>query len=215
MLWKGKFYIETTMKSFIILLVLFLTFESFSQKNDSKNNNIFFYEISSGGSFGDGGGGNAAFSINYQTKEHLFTYKYSGTFKIDPESRFLIAFIPFAYIFLPLKLEERALLYGKRYLRNEVSYSFSAGISYTDYHDEFVDYDRATETGRFIGFPFEINARRFNREKSKLKLIGIIPIGKSNGFGMAGGIKLFGSLSKKSYIGIGLTMGFGYYKNYN
>ena len=97
-------------------------------------------------------------------------------------------------------------------INKEFSYSFSGGFSYTNFTNT-PKIDPVFENS-FIGFPFEINVKWFKAEKEKLKLFAIIPIGKPTGFSSSMGVKLFGNISKKSYVGIGLTFGLGYYKNY-
>jgi len=197
-------------KYFSLLLFIFITTTVNAQE---KNNAIFFTDLYSGGSFGSNGGGNLAFSANYQQDKNIFTYRYIINFHVGEFEKKFISFFPFTYVFAPIQSIERSFLYGKRYINNNYSYSFLGGISHTKLRDKIIDSGEPYDT-TFFGFPFEMNIRWFNAEKSKFKLLGIIPIGKENPFSAGGGIKLIGNISKKSYIGIGITLGFGYYKNY-
>ena len=153
------------MKNLILFLFL-LVFQSYihSQTNDSivnskqiKSNPIVYVEnllgYSNGGYKGLTGGGN----INYQYKNNLFTlrllelnnYKKEGTFIVIP-----------VYTLIE-RVNEYALLFGKRLIEGNTSYSYSAGISILErkYLDDKSKTPLLYNRNQNIGFPFEFNIK--------------------------------------------------------
>jgi hypothetical protein len=145
-------------------------------------------------------------NINYQSKNDLFTFRTSETTSIDR--------IDWLYIF-PVSIvrnttTEYALLYGKRYIEDGLSYHFSGGISYNINED--VNYDIKTRDN-FVGFPLEIGMNFFKSKKEKFRVFyGLIPVGKPTSFGRSFGFKLYANIAKKSYVGLGLSFGLGWHK---
>lgn len=194
---------------------MFLSVFVFSNAQDKKDgttnkksNQIVFANLTYGGATLKNGGFHAGISASYQYKTNLFTIGFSENMKFDTYY-FVIPILT-----LKESVENYNILYGKRYIEDGFSYSFSGGISY-------MSHKKRNELGDFFstnhyGFPIEINIRWFKNKKSVFRaLYGIIPIGKPTSFGRSIGLKLFGNISKTPYIGIGLTYGFGFHKNYN
>ena len=92
--------------------------------------------------------------------------------------------------------------------------SASIGISRVKYRTLGPYSEQIIHSESFIGLPLEFNIRWFRKGKKINKLFGLIPISKETGLGSSSGLKLFATISKKSYIGLALNFGFGYYKNY-
>ena len=177
-----------------------------------KTNPIVYVETilgySNGGYKGLTGGGN----LNYQYKNNLFTarllelsnYRKDGTFIIIP-----------VYTLIE-RIREYGFLYGKRIIEGNTSYSYSAGISLVD--REYLDDTSTTilkyDTNQTFGFPFELNIKWFNSKKERYRIYEIIPVGKPTAFANSIGFKFYGDISKKSFIGLGLTFGLGWHKNY-
>lgn len=110
---------------------------------------------------------------------------------------------------------EVALLYGLRTIEENHAYSFSLGVSYSGYYQNYdknvnnnINYD-------YVGVPFEANIKWFKEEKRRFRIYGLIPVGKPTAFGGAIGFKLFGNISRQTYAGIGLTYGLGFHKVYD
>lgn len=186
--------------------MLFLYLECYAQDNKEKNS-ILFGETSFGYFTHDKSGSlTFSLSINYQYKKSLFTLResfFSSTPFITDN------YAPYDY----REKRETSLFYGRRYIKNSFSYSFSFGISKT-YSDQFNDIKKNFEDISYLGIPLEVNIRWFKANKKPFKLLGLLPIGKPTAFGLSNGVRLFSSISKNSYIGLGYTIGFGNYKKY-
>ena len=74
-------------------------------------------------------------------------------------------------------------------------------VATRDFEDNFYN-----QYQRYYGVPFEGNFKFFYpKKRSKLVYNCIIP---------SIGVKLFGSISKNSFVGVGFALGFGLSKNY-
>ena len=147
-------------------------------------------------------------SLNYQSKNDLYTFRTSQTTSIDRIDWSLI--IPTSIVSNTTR--EYAALYGKRYIEDGWSYHFSGGISYNINED--VNGDIKT-SDTFAGFPFEIGMSLFKSKKERFRVFyGLIPVGKETSFGRSFGLKLYANIAKKSYVGLGLTFGLGWHKIY-
>lgn len=190
---------------------------SLKQEQDSlKSNPIIFSDVLFGGAFGRAGGGSFSPSINYQKGNLLFTARYLASAKFFSESipnNWLFPFIRNTY-FRSVS-EEFSLLAGYRYLVGSgSSLSFSSGISRTKYKyygeegndPEFRDY--------YLGLPFEASFTLFNQRKERFRIYGLIPVGRPVGLSNSIGVKLYGNLSRNSFVGLGLNLGYGFYKKY-
>lgn len=69
-------------------------------------------------------------------------------------------------------------------------------------------------TTYYAGVPFEANIHWFKARKERFRIYGLIPLGHPMGFGGSIGLKVFGSVSKNSYIGFGLMYGLGWHREY-
>lgn len=203
------------MKNKLTLFLLFLLLlQTINAQNDtvSHTNPIIFGEINIGVGrlFNDGLAGNISFSANYQSKKNLFTFRFSQTAILQANS------VDDIFTIDPKVLnDEYAFLYGKRWIEGGQSLSVSLGVSYNTFKD---DYDFVANRHRSItnhfGVPFEANIRWFKSEKRRYRLLELFPVGPETGFGRSIGFKLFGNISKQSYIGIGLVYGLGYHRYY-
>jgi hypothetical protein len=93
-------------------------------------------------------------------------------------------------------------------LQNNHSYSISAGISYNHFswNDTYIDGNYFVNQENYFGFPFEANVKWFHSKKrSKLIFDSLIP---------SIGIKIFGSISKNTFLGVGVSGGFGLHNKY-
>jgi hypothetical protein len=181
----------------------------FSQeKQDSlrlKTNPIFFTGMNLGYVTGGLKGLYVSFDINYQLKNNLVTFKYTTITELKTGVFF---FLPFVEI--NSATEQYSLLFGKRYVVDGFSYHFSGGISYNSTHDRKID-----KRYNYFGFPIEIGTHWFHSKKKRFRVLyGLIPVGKPTGFGRSFGIKLHANIAKKSYVGLGLNFGLGWYKKY-
>lgn len=202
------------MKKKLLLILFFLSLFPTEAQNESvsETNPIIFAEINVGISrlFNDGLAGNLSFSANYQSKMNLFTFRFAQTailqansvddiFSIDPK----------------VQNDEYAFLYGRRWIEEGQSMSVSLGLSYNTFKDDFnFSTNRHASITNHFGIPFEANIRWFKSEKRRYRLLEVFPVGPPTGFGRSIGFKLFGNISKQSYIGIGLVYGLGYHRYY-
>lgn len=190
-----------------IILVLAISNSIYAQEtnNDTelkpKSNPIIYVEAFGGfvgmKHFGFAGGA----ELNYQYKKNLFSLRYShetGYVKRDSVFNFMNA----------EDNDEYAILYGRRWVKMSHSFSVSAGVSSNNLKltTRDLDYNSYFEYKRFLGVPFEANFKWFKpKRKSNLILNAITP---------SVGFKVFGSISKNSFVGVGLILGLGLNKEY-
>ncbi len=198
------------MKNQFLLLtfVLLLCLKSWSQE---KSNPILFSEAYLGPALGRASGFSIGMGLNYQLKAHLFTLRYTSVTQNDTDWVFI-----FPVIKTLEQTDEFALLYGRRHLYGNHSFSYSSGISYvknkeliSEANDVFT-YD--TQQG--AGLPFEVNIKWFNAKKERYRVLFLVPIGQPISFSRSIGFKLYGNISKNSFVGLGVNYGFGWHKNY-
>ncbi|WP_299014720.1 hypothetical protein [uncultured Polaribacter sp.] len=201
------------MKKKLLIFILFLiTISSIKaqEKLDSlniTNNPIVFADVSFGYTIGSLRGLTGVFSLNYQKKNNLFTFRHLEIVKFDDIDFFFI---------IPVDVESRrireySMLYGKRIIKEGTSYHFSGGFSYNTYQQRKNNNIIASES--FVGFPLEFGVSWFKSKKERFRILyGLLPVGKPTSFGRAFGIKLHANLAKRSYVGIGLTFGLGWHK---
>ncbi|WP_435801243.1 hypothetical protein [Polaribacter sp.] len=194
-----------------LFLMIFTTIIA-QEKQDSlvvKENPIIFGDILLGYANTGKSAVTVGLNINYQSKNDLFTFRTSETTSIDKIEWFL--FVPIFKV--TNTTTEYAALYGKRYIEDGTAYHFSGGISYNINED--VNGNLKTRD-TFIGFPIEAGISWFKSEKKRFRVFsGLIPVGKPTSFGRSIGIKLYGNIAKRSYVGLGLTFGLGWHKTYN
>lgn len=207
--------------SILFFLLLFITKNYCNNLiiNDSikKENPILFAEMAIGFSNGDIKGFTGIGSLNYQYKNNLFTFR---TLEIIDNKKVG------SFLFLPLlvledRVNEYSFLYGRRYVYDNSSFSYSLGLAYINREyliddlnivPNFNDLNYADES--FVGLPFELNFKWFNSKKKRYRIYGLIPVGKPVGFANSIGFKFYGTVAKKSYFGIGVSFGLGWHKTY-
>ena len=149
-------------------------------------------------------------SINYQYHNNFFSFRYSETAILRVGFLLIIPFVTTESL-----NTEYAVLYGKRWIENGHSTSLSLGFSYNQFKD---DYDTNTNSydikTSHVGLPFEVNLRWFKQTKKKVRIYGLIPVGRPTGLGGSFGFKFSGNLSKKSYAALGIIYSFGFHKYY-
>ena len=165
----------------------------------------FYFEIPVGIAKQEGRSLLLGTELNYQVQKNLFSIRYLGLFEFKS-----------FFLFIPLNVKttnEYALLFGKRYINQGEVFSFSGGISILNEKANIGDLQYKTDN--YFGVPLEVNYTFFNNEKERYRIIyGLIPIGKPTAFGRSIGFKLVGNISKSSFIGFGLNLGFGWHKKY-
>lgn len=197
-------------KALILGFMLFTGMNCFAQ--EEKNNPIVYAEMIIGYSNGSSKGVTSGGTLNYQRKNNLFSYRYLELSENRKEGSFF--FIP---VLVEVEiLREQAIMYGRRFVDENTSYSFSAGIAYVD--REFL-IDDANGVLKYnntqsIGFPFELNIKWFNSKKERYRIYELIPVGKPTSFANSIGFKFYGNVSKTSFVGLGITFGLGWHKNY-
>ena len=204
-------------RSITTILLCGFVFACFGQitidSTNQKTNPILYFE----GIVGYAGGNLSGFTLggelNFQHKNDLFTVRIQN--HSDADTKFL-AFFPFNLLFSKVNIDEYSLLYGKRFVDNNKSYSISAGLSNNIKHERINENNEHYWTNeRYIGFPFELNIKWFKEKKERFRVLyGTIPVGKETSFGRSIGFKLYGNVAKTSYIGIALNIGLGWHKKY-
>lgn len=189
-----------------VLFVFVVSNSMFAQQTDDKipsekKNPIIFAEAFGGPSAMEHAGFAGGFELNYQYKKSLFSVRYihaTGYKKRDSVFSF----------YNVEDNDEFTLLYGKRWSTVNRSFSVSTGISHNNLiltkRDE--DFNRHLSYDTFYGVPFEASFKWFYpKKRSHLIYNTLIP---------SIGMKLFGNISKRSYVGIGFSFGFGLSKEY-
>lgn len=200
---------------FVLLIIAFVSLQFPAICQDTKKENpIIFFDEFVGGAFGNAGGLAAGLGLNYQVDRHLITARILGTVKFGAD--FLDPWIPLPIFNVKNSMGKVALLYGLREIEDNYAYSFSLGVSYNGYFQNYDKYVDNTINYDYFGVPFEANIKWFKREKKPYRIIyGLIPIGPPTGFGRSIGFKIFGNISKQSYVGAGLSFGLGFHKVYH
>jgi hypothetical protein len=194
-----------------LFLVFIFTTSVFGQQEDYEesktNQNLLIYIEGFGGisaisDIGVAGG----VELNCQYKKNLFTFRHLDITGFKQE--IVSPILPLPIYYETKNDKEYALLYGLRWLQNNHSYSISAGISYNHFswNDTYIDGNYFVNQENYFGFPFEANVKWFHSKKrSKLIFDSLIP---------SIGIKIFGSISKNTFLGVGVSVGFGLHKKY-
>jgi hypothetical protein len=212
---------QSQIKQTILLLSLFFGNSLFAQDSleIKKTNPIIFTELYFGTAGGDNGGlWLLGYNINYQfNKKDLLTARFSGL--LGYYENYFLPHPMIAEIFSQRREVQReyAILYGKRWLSDNFSFSLSTGISYVDrdYYQKVEDYHEKLNH-QYLGVPLELNIKWFKAEKSRFRAYyGLIPIGKRKiSFGRSVGFKLTANIAKNNYVGLTFTYGFGWHKKY-
>jgi len=191
-------------KKLLILFLCVFSVNAFTQENKDKKSNPIIFAEASLGIINYGNKGKSIYvevALFYQKNSHLFSLKQK-----------ILGGAPFSLKKPKLinSAKEFSFLYGKRFFDENFSYSFSAGISLSKTHERNSttnEYNKKT----FIGIPLELSLRSIKGEKKKKEFSFFKP----TAFGISAGLKIFGNLSKHPYIGLGIIIGLGYYKNYH
>lgn len=207
--------------SILFFLLLFFT-KSYCNNlitNDSikRENPILFAEFVIGFSNGDIKGLTGLGSLNYQLKSNLFTFR---TLEIIDNKK-VGSFLFFPILVMEDRVNEYSFLYGRRFIYDNSSISYSLGFAYIN-REYLVDdlntvsnYNDLNYTKQsFVGLPFEFNIKWFNSNKERYRIYGLIPVGRPISFANSIGFKFYGTVAKKSYFGIGVSFGLGWHKLY-
>jgi hypothetical protein len=181
-----------------------------------RSNPITYIDLLGGYTNGEIKGYSFGTSLNMQNNKDLFTFRTLYSAEINKDVNFLEA-LSIAPLFKGgNSINEYAVLYGKRFIDNNLAYSISLGISSNlKKHKVVQNNSKIWIRNQYIGIPFEINFNLFKPRKKRFRaLYGLVPLGKPTGFGRSFGFKLYGNIAKTSYIGIGLTFGYGWHKKY-
>ena len=179
----------------------------------AKTNPILFTDFYFGYSGGGSHGFTGSVSVNYQLKEHLFTARASQL--LHYKTQIITPVFPFPLSKLQESIDEYGLLYGRRYAKDNHAFSFSAGAAFMHRKKYVITADDSFYvTKNTFGVPFEASVKWFKRRKAPYRIYGVIPIGKPTAFGNSFGFKLLGNVSKTTFVGLGITVGFGYHKYY-
>lgn len=193
-------------------ILLFLTLNCWSQ--EEKTNPILFTEITLGYAGGSSNGLATGLNLNYQIDNHLITARYMNVVEFKTDWFF---YFPIASSTIE-EADDYGLLYGRRKTYGNYSLSYSAGVSYMKTRELIAEDDendiRVYSTDSGVGLPFEFNIKWFNSQKERYRIYGIIPVGKPISFSRSIGFKFFGTVSKSTFMGLGITYGFGWHKNY-
>ncbi|SNR17138.1 hypothetical protein [Tenacibaculum jejuense] len=195
----------------ILHLIVFLNItaqENSTQPKKNKKNSIWYVDLSLGLAEGESGGLMEGIAFNYQYKKNLFTLKAAENSSYNEH------FFFYPLFFSKVKSHlEYSLLYGRRHVYNSFSFSYSAGVSHVKLKKNINSSNYNVQNS--FGVPLEFNVRWFKGEKTRFRILDIIPVGKPTSFGVSTGFKLVANISKFPYIGLGLTLGLGKHKIYN
>jgi hypothetical protein len=197
------------MKSSLFILHLLICSTLFSQKE----NPIAFFDITIGGAIGQLDGFMINTSVNYQTKHHLFTLR--GNYLIEVQAGFVSVFVPIPIPERTIAAYEIGGLYGFRKEMNSFSYHIAAGVSF-NHIKESLENDALVFRENLFGVPYEVGFKLYKRKRRPLYLASFIPveIGPPTALSRSIGLKIIGNFSKRSYIGLGISWGFGFHKAY-
>jgi hypothetical protein len=203
-------------KSVIVLFVFWFNYsvaqDSLKVVTASKSNPIVFLETFLGYAGGSSEGFVGNVSINYQRNKDLLTFRTIELTRLRYDGNVLI----FPVYTEVESINEYAMLYGKRYISENFSYSFSGGASIINrkYFSERVEGINYFNYQDGFGFPFEFSIKWFNSQKERYRIYCIVPVGKPTSFSRSIGFKLIGNVSKTTFVGLGISYGFGWHKKY-
>lgn len=207
----------------LLLSLIFLMFinivnaQQIDETEQKKKNPIIYAEMFGGGIVMNQAGLGGGFELNYQYKKNLFSFRYTNVVGYI-EEEYKRAFL-FPRVYVAEDNLEYAFLYGRRWMNHHRSFSISTGIScnnmdirrriYVETNNEegqTYKYTYNSNYETFYGVPFEANFKWFYpKKKSRLIYNALIP---------SIGLKVFGNISKHTYAGVGLSIGFGLSREY-
>ncbi|MFA9191967.1 hypothetical protein AAGV28_11370 [Flavobacterium sp. FZUC8N2.13] len=196
------------------LIILFFCMAIFETHAQEKTNPIIYFD----GNFGFAGGNSSGFmiggSLNYQKKENLFTLR--TTQFSNSKLSYVSPFLPIPYLDTKEIITEYGILAGKRYIHTNKAWSFSVGLASIKREIKKVDENNNYyfDSSHALGFPFQIDINWFKRNKEPYRIYGVIPVTKNTSFGNSVGFKFIGNVSKTTFIGLGISLGIGYHKEY-
>ncbi|MCH2034624.1 MAG: hypothetical protein MK202_14025 [Tenacibaculum sp.] len=207
-------------KTTILLFIISLTCFQLNAQNSTetttnqKKNSVWFLDATIGGSNSEGGAALVGFSLNYQYNKNLFTFRSNISYELATPASLSIVF---PFLTGSVYNIERALLYGRRHTYEGFSYSYSAGIAYSELKESegFFNFEPINHLDNAIGFPLQFVIKWFKEEKSRYRIYEVIPVGKPTTLGNSIGFKFMANVSKIPYVGVGLTIGLGKHKKYN
>lgn len=197
-----------------ILLILIFCFAFSKIQAQEKTNPIIYFD----GNLGFAGGNSSGFmiggSLNYQKKENLFTLR--TTQFSNSKLEYASPFLPLPYLDTKEIITEYGILVGKRYIHNNKAWSFSVGLATIEREIKKVDKNNNYyfDSSHAIGFPFQIDINWFKSKKEPYRIYGVIPVTKKTSFGNSIGFKFIGNVSKTTFVGLGVSLGIGYHKEY-
>lgn len=207
------------MKTVLLLLISFCSFSIYSQEEKENKLPVIFGELLVGGAGtinGDGGiliGG----ELNYQHKKSLFSARYVENLQLETDVFLMTPVTAYPVLRRKNRHQEKALLYGRRWIYGGSSLSVSGGFSWNQFTSKLTDENNRNYqvTENYPGFPIEVNFKWFNSEKERYRIFyGLIPVGEPTAFGESFGFKLVGNISRNSFVGLGLVFGTGIHKKY-
>ena len=159
-----------------------------------------YLDFGFGGAFVGIHGLEGSYSLNYENKNSLFTFRGLGTIAYTTRYTEETPFTYFPDYKTSNSLGEYALLYGWRFInQHNQALSVSVGIS-SDRRTYYYYYPNTpTEKANeyYAGLPFELNYNWFMSR-----------------FGVGGGLKVMGNISQHSFIGLGVDMSVGFHKSH-
>lgn len=203
------------MKTTFVLGIIFCFNLCFAQDNSDKSNPIVFGDFNFSFATGNTDGLLLGASFNWQKKHHLATVRYNHIWEFEFDV--VHPLIPVPIEERSTRLNELSLLYGYRKINSGFSFHFSAGPSYNYFIDRFnSDNIDQSFNERFFGVSYEIGFKFYKKRKKGLYPTFYIPvqITSDTGFSRSIGLKLIGSVSRRSYVALALSYGIGFHKKY-
>lgn len=201
------------MKNSILFVMIFSILVTKIQAQE-KTNPIIYLD----GTMGFAGGKSSGFlfggSLNYQKKNNLFTLR--TTQFSDSKLAYVSPFLPIPYLDTKEIITEYGILVGKRYIHNNKAWSFSVGLATVKREIKKVDENDTYyfDSAHALGFPFQVDINWFKRNKEPYRIYGVIPVTKNTALGNSIGFKFIGNVSKTTFVGLGVSFGIGYHKEY-
>ena len=154
--------------------------------------------------FGNGGGISVGAGLNYNIKKSdLIGLRYFNTTNIEVQGEAAAAtpfvVLPYFTINLDHVNNVSGLVYGKRFVNDNKSWTIAAGPGIGFFYDYIYTEDNNYRTYEaYFTIPFEASFDLFMRKPDK--------------FGIGMRVKIFGAASKYSSLGVGVALTLGYHK---
>ena len=195
---------------FLLTGFIFLSFLIVNAQDTVKTNPIIYADAGLGIAAGDNSGILLNLGINYQVKKSLLTIRANAIGDNFPEK--IVGPGPRRFS----DLYEIGGLYGRRFIKNGHSLSFSAGLAFDDRPVAISTAGQVQQKfeNRYPAVPFEINMLWFRRNMQYNPLHRILKVNETWGYGGSIGVRLSGNVSRYSYVAIGVVAGLGVHKRY-